>query len=92
MPVQEAINQRAAASETTSHTIVDSRGTACPGPITDLARAYRRSKIGDVVELWATDPGVKGDVRAWANKTKNEVVSIDEQDDKIVSVLRILRR
>ncbi len=73
-------------------TVVDSRGSACPGPITDLALAYRRAKVGDVIELWATDPGVKADVRAWAAKTKNEVVSIDEQSDKIVSTLRILRR
>jgi tRNA 2-thiouridine synthesizing protein A len=72
--------------------IVDSRGSACPGPITDLSMAYRRSKVGDVIELWATDPGVKSDVRAWAAKTKNEVVSIDEQPDKIVATLKILRR
>jgi len=79
-------------SEAAPHTVVDSRGSACPGPITDLARAYRRSKVGDVIELWATDPGVKGDVRAWAAKTKNEVVAVDDTGDKIVSTLRILRR
>lgn len=77
---------------TTAHTLVDSRGSACPGPITDLALAYRRSKVGDVIELWATDPGVKSDVRAWASKTRNEVVSIEDQSDKIVVVLNILRR
>jgi len=72
--------------------LVDSRGSSCPGPITDLAMAYRRSKVGDIIELWATDPGVKPDVRAWAAKTGNEIVSIDEQDDKITVVLRIVRR
>ena len=79
-------------SEVAPRTIVDSRGSACPGPITDLALAYRRSKVGDVIELWATDPGVKPDVRAWAAKTKNEVVSVEDQADKIVAVLRIVRR
>lgn len=78
--------------EVVPHTVVDSRGSACPGPITDLALAYRRSKVGDVIELWATDPGVKSDVRAWAAKTKNEVVSVEEQGDKIVAILRIKRR
>ena len=72
--------------------LVDSRGSSCPGPITDLAMAYRRSKVGDIIELWATDPGVKPDVRAWAAKTGNEIVSIDEQDGKITVVLRIVRR
>jgi len=78
--------------ETVQHTIVDSRGSACPGPITDLAMAYRRAKVGDVIELWATDPGVKADVRAWAAKTKNEVASLDQQQEKIVATLRILKR
>lgn len=72
--------------------MVDSRGSACPGPITDLALAYRRSKVGDVIELWATDPGVKPDVRAWASKTGNEVVSIEDRGDEIVVVINILRR
>jgi tRNA 2-thiouridine synthesizing protein A len=79
-------------SEVAPHTIVDSRGSSCPGPILDLALAYRRSKVGDVIELWATDPGLKPDVQAWAAKTKNEVVSIEDQKDKIVAVLRIKRR
>lgn len=80
------------AEAATARKLVDSRGSACPGPITDLALAYRRSKVGDVIELWATDPGVKPDVKAWAAKTRNEIVSLEDQADKIVVVLRILRR
>ncbi len=76
----------------TTRTLVDSRGSSCPGPITDLAMAYRRSKAGDIIELLATDPGVKPDVRAWAARTGNEIVSIDEQDGEITVVLRIVRR
>lgn len=78
--------------ETVPHTLVDARGSACPGPITDLSMAYRRSKVGDVIELWATDPGVKPDVQAWAAKTGNRVRSVEDQPDKIVAVLEILRR
>ncbi len=77
---------------TTPHTVIDSRGSSCPGPITDLAMAYRRSKVGDVLELWATDPGVKPDVQAWATKTGNRIVSLDDDPDKIVVVLEIVRR
>ncbi len=76
----------------TPRKLVDSRGSSCPGPITDLAMAYRRSKAGDIIELLATDPGVKPDVRAWAARTGNEIVSIDEQDGEITVVLRIVRR
>lgn len=77
---------------TATRTRVDSRGSSCPGPITDLALAYRRAKVGDVIELWATDPGVKPDVRAWAAKTRNEIVSVEDQPDKIVTIVKILRR
>ena len=73
-------------------TLVDSRGSSCPGPITDLAMAYRRAKVGDEIELWATDPGDKPDIQAWAAKTRNEIVSIEDQPDKIVVIVRVLRR
>jgi tRNA 2-thiouridine synthesizing protein A len=81
-----------ASTTAAARTLVDSRGSSCPGPITDLALAYRRSKVGDVIELWATDPGVKPDVQAWAAKTRNEIVSIEDQADKIVAIVKILRR
>ena len=80
------------ADTTASHTMVDSRGSSCPGPITDLALVYRRSKVGDVIELWATDPGVKPDAQAWARKTGNQIVSVEDQPDKIVAVLQIVKR
>jgi len=80
------------AQPATPRTMVDSRGSSCPGPITDLALAYRRSKVGDVIELWATDPGGRPDLQAWARKTGNKVVSVDDEPDKIVAVLEIVKR
>lgn len=75
-----------------NHKLVDSRGSACPGPITDLSLAYRDSKVGDIIELWATDQGVKADVKAWAEKTGNKIVSITEDADKVVVVIEITTR
>ncbi|MEM4877649.1 MAG: sulfurtransferase TusA family protein, partial [Thermoplasmata archaeon] len=43
---------------------VDSRGSACPGPITDLVRAYKKANNGDIIELLATDSGIKADAKA----------------------------
>ncbi|MGC9037399.1 MAG: sulfurtransferase TusA family protein [Candidatus Micrarchaeia archaeon] len=72
--------------------VIDSRGSACPGPITDLALAYRNASIGDEIELWATDPGVKEDAKAWAQRTGNVIESITEQPDKIVVLIKIVKK
>ncbi len=72
--------------------VIDSRGAACPGPITDLAKAYRNSKVGDILELWATDKGVKADTEAWAKKTGNEIMEVKDESDKIVVKIKILKR
>ncbi len=73
-------------------TVVDSRGTMCPGPITDLFRAYRNATIGDVIELWATDPAAKPDTQTWAKRSGNEIVSITNEKDYVRIQVRILRK
>ncbi len=62
-----------------SRKIVDSRGSFCPGPLTDLFRAYRQAKQGDIIEVWATDPAAKPDVQSWTAHTGNELVEIVEE-------------
>jgi TusA-related sulfurtransferase len=53
----------------------------CPGPITDLFKAYRHANIGDVIELLATDPAAKSDTQAWAKRSGNEILeTVDEKD------------
>ena len=68
---------------------VDSRGTACPGPITDLIRAYRKAVNGDVIELLSTDVGIKSDAKAWCDRTKNELVDITEIAGTYKAVIKI---
>lgn len=79
-------------STITEHKIVDSRGSFCPGPITDLFRAYRNSQLGDVIELLATDPAAKSDVTAWAQKSGNELVNIVDEQGYIRIVVRITKK
>ncbi len=68
---------------------VDARDMACPGPITEVARAYRKAKNGDIIEVLATDPGFTSDVRAWASATTNELVIVEEKDGVIRALLKI---
>lgn len=73
-------------------TVVDSRGTMCPGPITDLFRAYRNANVGDVIELLATDPGAKSDTDAWAKRSGNEVVAVIDEKDYIRIQIRVVKK
>jgi len=72
--------------------VFDSRGSFCPGPITDLFKAFRQSNVGDVIELLATDPAAKPDVEAWARKSGNEVVEVIQEKDYLRIVVQIIKK
>jgi len=72
--------------------VVDSRGTMCPGPITDLFRAYRNANIGDIIELLATDPAAKSDTEAWSRKSGNEIVAVVDEKDHIRIQVRVVKK
>jgi len=48
--------------------IVDARGSACPGPLLEAKKAMNSVQIGQVIEIWSTDPGTKSDIGAWSGK------------------------
>lgn len=76
-------------SETRPTVTVDARGLACPGPLTNLIKAYRRANLGDVIEILATDPGFKPDLEAWAKRTGNEIISVREEGGTIRALIRV---
>lgn len=79
-------------SMATARRRVDSRGSFCPGPITDLFKAFRQAAVGDEIELLATDPASKPDVAAWAKKSGNEILEVTEADGVIRIVVRVVRK
>jgi tRNA 2-thiouridine synthesizing protein A len=48
--------------------VVDARGSACPGPLLEAKKAMNSVQIGQVIEIWSTDPGTKSDIGAWSGK------------------------
>ena len=79
-------------STTEQKRVIDSRGSFCPGPITDLFKAYRQANLGDVIELLATDPAAKSDVTAWARKSGNEVLGIVDEQGYIRIDIKITKK
>lgn len=59
---------------------VDARGAACPGPLLEAKKSMGKVAIGDVIELWSTDPVTKTDVSAWAGKVGHEFLGALEAD------------
>jgi TusA-related sulfurtransferase len=73
--------------------IIDSRGTWCPPtPLTDLFKTWREADIGEEIELWATEPGVEKDVRAWVRKSGNRLVQVTKNGEQVKIVVRITRK
>ena len=48
--------------------VVDARGSACPGPLLEAKKAMGTVQVGQVIEIWSSDPATKGDIEAWSTK------------------------
>ncbi|MDV3277066.1 MAG: sulfurtransferase TusA family protein [Nitrososphaerales archaeon] len=73
--------------------LVDSRGIWCPPtPLTDLFKAWRQGNIGDEIELLATEPNTEADVRAWAKKSGNRIIEVEQKKDYVRVVVKVTRK
>jgi TusA-related sulfurtransferase len=54
------------------------KGLSCPMPILKTAKAMKDLLPGQVVEVFATDPGSVPDFKAWARATGNPLVESSE--------------
>ena len=72
-------------------TLVDARGSFCPGPLMELIRAIRESQVGAVLAVRSTDKGSRTDIPKWVEKAGHRLVaieSIDGFDEIVVEKLR----
>ncbi len=68
---------------------VDACGAFCPVPILELAKAARRSAPGTQLVLWATDPAVEPDVRAWVEATGHRLLAQDREGERFRAVVEL---
>ena len=59
----------------------------CPMPVIRLSQKINELEIGDMIEITATDPGVKHDIPAWCRVHGHNVKKVDEQGDLIVILI-----
>lgn len=70
---------------------LDCYGLMCPMPIFKTAGKINTIGIGKVLEIVATDEGIKKDIASWCNTTGNELLGIEEDEGEIHVFIRRLK-
>lgn len=75
-------------SDQTVAKVLDLKGLLCPMPVIKMAKAIKEIQPGEIIEAYATDPGVMADMPAWCRTTGNELVLLEKQDKQFRFVVR----
>jgi TusA-related sulfurtransferase len=59
---------------------LDCFGLLCPLPIIETAKKMKGLKVGQVLEIMATDEGIKADMPAWCKATGQEFLGVEEKE------------
>ncbi len=70
---------------------LDCFGLLCPMPVIQTAKAVRGLKVGQVLEVVATDPGVVEDLPAWCRSTGQEYLGLEREGEVIRVYIRKVR-
>jgi TusA-related sulfurtransferase len=60
--------------------VVDARGSACPGPLLEAKKGIGKVKVGEILEILSNDAATKSDIPIWANKVGHEPLGHVEAD------------
>lgn len=70
---------------------LDCFGLLCPMPIIKTAQKIKELKVGQVLEVLATDEGIKTDMPAWCKTTGNEFLGVEEKEGEYKVYVRKVR-
>jgi tRNA 2-thiouridine synthesizing protein A len=62
--------------EITPDTVIDARGSACPGPLLEAKKGMGGVSVGGVVEIRSSDAGTRNDIPVWAKKVGHEFLGV----------------
>ncbi len=57
--------------------VLDTKGLLCPMPTIKTVQRVKEMKVGEVLEIQATDMGIKPDMENWCKMTGNEYLGIE---------------
>jgi tRNA 2-thiouridine synthesizing protein A len=70
------------------HKELDARGLHCPLPILKTKKALSEMTSGQLLRVFATDPGSVRDFQAFSKQTGNELLSLSEEERNYVFVMK----
>ncbi len=71
---------------------LDTFGLLCPMPIIKTALKVKELKVGEVLGVFATDPGIREDMPAWCRATGNEYLGLEEREGEYRVYIRKSQR
>lgn len=77
-------------TETIVHEI-DCKNLNCPLPVLKTKKAVENIQIGQILKVTTTDPASKNDMMAWAKRTENQMVKIEENTDFLVFYIQRIK-
>ncbi len=69
---------------------LDCFGLTCPMPIYNASQKMKELKLGEVLEVLATDSGIVADMPDWCKRTGNEFIGAVEEDGEYKVYIRKL--
>ena len=76
------------ATTTVADEVLDSREVSCPLPIIQTAQAMAGLASGQTLLVLASDPGFEPDIKAWASRTGNNLLSSERHGDEFHALIR----
>jgi len=64
-----------------AHQILDCIGLYCPMPVVKTRQEMDKLAIGEILEVLADDPAAEEDLKAWAKRTGQKILEIEETDE-----------
>ena len=61
--------------------VMDLKGLPCPMPILKVNKGIKEVEVGQVIEVWSTDPGSLSDFPSWARTRGHEILITDQSGD-----------
>ena len=67
---------------------LDTRGLFCPEPVFRTKSQIDKVSDGDIVEIWADDPGAEEDISRWTKRTGNALLSIKKEGKDLMFLIQ----